>query len=92
MILAVDQQYSGKGLGGSLLVDAILNVARSTTGIWVIHVDAKDQQAESFYLKYGFTRFNHKTDSLYLPLTRNLLKDLASFNLSAPRNPALASQ
>ncbi|WP_255351367.1 N-acetyltransferase [Serratia sp. DD3] len=91
-MLAVDQQYSGKGLGGSLLVDAILNVARSTTGIWAIYVDAKDQQAESFYLKYGFTRFNHKTDSLYLPLTRTLLKDLDSFNLISTASSAPASR
>lgn len=79
--LAVDEQYTGKGLGGSLLVDAILNTARSTTDIWAIHVDAKDQQAKAFYLKYGFISFKYKTDSLYLPLTNTLLKDLESFSI-----------
>lgn len=79
--LAVGKQYSGEGLGGSLLVDAILNTARSTTGIWAIHVDVKDQQARDFYLNYGFISFKHKTDSLYLPLTNTLLKDLQSFSI-----------
>lgn len=79
--LAVDRQHTGKGLGGSLLVDAILNAARSTTGIWAMHVDAKDQQARAFYLKYGFISFKHRTDSLYLSLTNTLLKDLESFNI-----------
>lgn len=76
-----DQQHTGKGLGGSLLVDAILNATRSTTGIWAMHVDAKDQQARAFCLKYGFISFKHRTDSLYLPLTNTLLKDLESFSI-----------
>jgi len=80
--LAVDEKYSGKGLWGSLLVDAILNAARSTIGIWAIHVDAKDKHAKAFYLKYGFISFKHKTDSLYLPITNKLLKDLESFEIT----------
>lgn len=79
--LAVDVQYTGIGLGGSLLVDAILNAARSTTGIWAMIVDAKDEQAKAFYLKYGFISFKHNSDALYLPLTNTLLKDLASFDI-----------
>lgn len=33
--LAVDSQFIGKGIGGSFLADGILNVSRSTTGIWL---------------------------------------------------------
>ncbi|MCO4313550.1 GNAT family N-acetyltransferase [Pectobacterium versatile] len=80
--LAVDSQFAGKGIGGSLLVDALLSVSRSMTGIWALHVDAKDEAAKNFYLKYGFVAFQRKPNSLYRPITNTLLKELASFELA----------
>jgi GNAT superfamily N-acetyltransferase len=54
--LAVDKSFQGKGVGGSLLQDAIAracNLAREA-GLRAIVVDAMDDQAKQFYKKYSF--------------------------------------
>lgn len=54
--LAVDRQAQGHGLGATLLLDA-LHVAQEASklmGVWGVEVDALDEDARSFYLKYGF--------------------------------------
>jgi GNAT superfamily N-acetyltransferase len=53
--LAVAGRYQGKGLGGVLLADAILHVARAELGVFAMLVDAKDEAARSFHERYGFT-------------------------------------
>jgi predicted GNAT family N-acyltransferase len=54
--LAVDNSTKGQGLGKELLFHAIDRVEEvaEKIGIRAIVVDAKNQNAESFYLKYGF--------------------------------------
>ena len=47
--LAVARGHQGKGLGGVLLGDAILRVARAELGIFAMLVDAKDDAAQRFY-------------------------------------------
>jgi hypothetical protein len=53
--LAVDQKAQGMRLGELLLVDAIMRIASmaDTIGIQSIVVDAIDEEAKRFYLKYG---------------------------------------
>lgn len=55
--LAVDKNYKGRGLGASLLKDAILKglEASRIIGARAFIVDALDDAAESFYRKFGFT-------------------------------------
>jgi predicted GNAT family N-acyltransferase len=54
--LAVDNSTKGQGLGKNLLFHAIDRVEEvaEKIGIRAIVVDAKNQNAENFYLKYGF--------------------------------------
>ncbi len=54
--LAVDARAHGKRLGEKLLVDALRRVVDAATlvGCTGVIVDAKDEDAEGFYLKYDF--------------------------------------
>jgi ribosomal protein S18 acetylase RimI-like enzyme len=52
--LAVDQAYRGQKLGAALLWDATERAARSELMAFALIVDAKDDQAEAFYLHHGF--------------------------------------
>jgi GNAT superfamily N-acetyltransferase len=71
--LAVDQTERGKGLGGALLKDALLRIlqAADLVGCRAVLVHAKDEQAQSFYRKYGFESSPIDEFHLYL-----LLKDI----------------
>ena len=66
--LAVDQRHAGKGLGVALLKDAVLRarLAALQAASRGIFVQALDQEAASFYLKFGFTR--SPSEPLYLML------------------------
>jgi GNAT superfamily N-acetyltransferase len=68
--LAVDESVHGQGLASLLLIDALrrsLQVS-SQIGIRAIEVDAIDDQARSFYLKYGFVPLRDDSNHLFLPL------------------------
>ncbi|PSB01850.1 GNAT family N-acetyltransferase [Merismopedia glauca] len=68
--LAVDRSAQGKGLGGELLVDALLRSLRASQeiAIYAVRVDAIDERAKEFYLKYEFIPFEDRPLSLFLPL------------------------
>lgn len=66
--LAVDIHYRGRGLGGALLANALLRAARSEIAAYAMLVDAKDEQAESFYRHYGFIQLADTARTLFLPL------------------------
>ncbi|MYG53121.1 MAG: GNAT family N-acetyltransferase, partial [Rhodospirillaceae bacterium] len=53
--LAVDRAYRGQGLGEMLLLDAIRRVVRvsAAIGVYALVVDAKNDEAQSFYERYG---------------------------------------
>lgn len=65
--LAIAQRYQGKGLGGVLLGDAILRIARAELGVFAMLVDAKDDAAQRFYEHYGFTVLPGAERRLCLP-------------------------
>ena len=68
--LAVAQDMQGQGLGEHLLLHAI-NRAHQVlehVGVHALFVDAKDEAAAAFYLKYGFQRFPQDSLKLVLPL------------------------
>ena len=70
--LAVSQSEKGKGYGQLLLGHAV-NLAlslRSTLGVRVLIVDAKDAQVAAFYEGFGFRRTADSTLMLYLPIGR----------------------
>lgn len=68
--LAVDQKMQGKGLGKVLLMHALSRAVRisSKIGIFAVRVDAIDEEARNFYLKYGFFPLKDAEFSLILPI------------------------
>jgi len=68
--LAVDKGERGQGLGETLLVHALQSAQRAAkiVGIYAVVVDALDESAKSFYLKYGFNRLTDDPLHLYLPM------------------------
>ena len=68
--LAVDKGEQGKGLGEYLLMDALKRCQKlaDQAALRGIEVDAIDDEAERFYLQYGFKRLTDKPLHLYLSL------------------------
>ena len=69
--LAIDRRHQGKGYGTLLLADAVKRVvttARESGAVVGFFVDAKDDQARRFYLRFGFVPLRDAPLSLYLPL------------------------
>jgi GNAT superfamily N-acetyltransferase len=68
--LAVASEYQGRGLGRFLLLYALsvcLGISRDI-GSCAVLVDAKDLNGVEFYTKYGFTAFDDKPLSLFMPM------------------------
>jgi GNAT superfamily N-acetyltransferase len=72
--LAVDKQFQGQQLGELLLVDIFQRGSKISQEIGVVGflVDAINEKAKHFYLKYGFTPLIDSPLSLFLPM-RNIL-------------------
>ncbi|MGA2193962.1 MAG: GNAT family N-acetyltransferase [Bryobacteraceae bacterium] len=68
--LAVALAYQGHKLGGALLWDAIERASRSEVAVYALVVDAKDEQAENFYLHHGFVALCEASKALILPLPK----------------------
>ena len=68
--LAVDRSEQGQGLGSLLLVDALRRSAdiSEQIGIRAVEVDAMDDTARSFYLKFGFRPLLDDPRHLFLPM------------------------
>ena len=64
--LAVDLNYRGRGLGQTLMIDALRRAA--DTMAFALVVDAKDSAAAAFYGHFGFIPFGGKR--LAFPLER----------------------
>ncbi|HZP82904.1 MAG TPA: GNAT family N-acetyltransferase [Chthonomonadaceae bacterium] len=68
--LAVDKSQQGKGYGEYLLMDA-LRRARDVSNemaVYAVAVDALNEAARKFYLKYGFTELADDRMHLFLPM------------------------
>jgi predicted GNAT family N-acyltransferase len=68
--LAVSTLFRGRGLGETLLYDALRRCLTGSTQLASIAVvvDAKDEAAAAFYKKHGFLDLPAKTDRLFLPM------------------------
>jgi GNAT superfamily N-acetyltransferase len=68
--LAADLRHRGRGLGGTLLVNALTRAvdASREVGAMLVIVDAKDDRARAFYEHYGFQRFVDEPYGLFLPM------------------------
>lgn len=68
--LATDRRVQGQGLGKLLLLDALttaVSVAEKI-GVYTLAVDALNEEAFAFYLRYGFKSLLDDQLHLYLPL------------------------
>ena len=66
--LAVDRGFHRKGLGSALLADAALRVLKGDAKAFALIVDAKDENALTFYRLQGFRPFVSRPLSLFLPI------------------------
>lgn len=67
--LAVDNKFQKQGIGKLLLVDALKRSFEisKTIGSFAVVVDPIDQNAESFYVKYGFIKLPD-SGKMFLPM------------------------
>jgi ribosomal protein S18 acetylase RimI-like enzyme len=68
--LAVSLKYQGKGYGGLLLAEAIHRTVliAEQAGLIGLFVDAQNEQARTFYEKYGFILLPGHELQLFLPV------------------------
>jgi GNAT superfamily N-acetyltransferase len=68
--LAVDGSAQGRGLGSLLLIDALRRAEylSGQVGIRAVEVDAVDEAARNFYLKFGFAPLLDNPHHLFLPM------------------------
>jgi GNAT superfamily N-acetyltransferase len=68
--LAVDKSCAGKGLGNSLLLDALHRAlaASEIAGLRAVVVDAKDDAAKHFYEKRGFRSWPIGSNRMYVTI------------------------
>lgn len=67
---AVDQTYQGQKLGAALVWDALERASKSELMAYALVVDAKDDNAQSFYLHSGFIKFGSLPRQLLFPLNK----------------------
>lgn len=69
-VLLVDTAFHGKGIGAALLVNAMKRalLASNDVAMYALFVDAKNEQAKSFYQKYGFIELQEHPMKLFLPM------------------------
>ena len=68
MRLAVARNYHGEGVGGVLPGNAVLRATRVELGVSAMLVDGKDEPAQRFYERYGFTLLPGADRRLCLPI------------------------
>lgn len=68
--LAVDKYYQGQKIGQLLLIDALYRIYKLSEqiGTFAVIVDAKDNHAKNFYLRFGFIPYEDRPLSLFLPI------------------------
>lgn len=67
---AIERTWQGKGLGEYMLMDAMDRILRASQvlAINIVTVDAKDERAKSFYMRYGFIPFPKRPLQLFIPV------------------------
>lgn len=66
--LAVDIRFQGSGLGKALLADAAIKAIDAAPAAFALLVDAKNDQAVTFYKHHGFQQLESFPKILFLPL------------------------
>jgi GNAT superfamily N-acetyltransferase len=68
--LAVDKRFQGLGLGGDLLFHGLRTAVRVSEeiGVYAVDVFAVDENAKSFYRKFGFLQLRDDPFHLFIPV------------------------
>ena len=68
--LAIDRTAQGQGLGSLLLIDALrrAELVATQVGVRAVEVDAIDDAARRFYMKFGFTSLLDDCNHLFLSI------------------------
>jgi GNAT superfamily N-acetyltransferase len=66
--LAVDERFQRRGLGELMLMNAVHRTIQDAAAAFALLVDAKNDQASTFYRRYGFRPIVSKPRTLFLPL------------------------
>jgi ribosomal protein S18 acetylase RimI-like enzyme len=66
--IAVATRYTRQGLGAALILDAVMRATRAEPAVFALIVDAKDENATSFYVHLGFRPLISRPASLYWPV------------------------
>jgi len=66
--LAVNREFQGRGLGATLLMDAMRRSMKLPPAVYAVLVDAKNDRAVAFYQRYGFRPFASQPQTLFLPM------------------------
>ncbi len=69
--LAIDLSQQGQGLGTDLLIDALRRIQRiaDEVGFRAVTVDALDDRARQFYLRFGFESLLDSDLHLLMPMS-----------------------
>lgn len=69
--LAVDRNWQRQGIGEILMVEAMKRaiVIADNAGVIGLFVDAKDEKAKKYYLRYGFVSLQDNPLEMFLPLS-----------------------
>lgn len=77
--LAIDTRFQRMGLGGTLLINAVFRTLHSDIAAFAVVVDAKDDNAVSFYRHHGFLDLNIKERTMFVQ-TSKFAKAFSLFN------------
>jgi predicted GNAT family N-acyltransferase len=66
--VAVDLRFRGQQLGPRLIFDAMVQMIASKIASAMLVVEAKDEKAADFYLKFGFIRLRPGRLQFFMPL------------------------
>ncbi len=68
--MAVDESTEGQGLGSRLLIDAIqrILIISEEVAVKVVLVEAIDEEAKGYYLRFGFIELPGHNLKLFLPI------------------------
>ena len=66
--LAIDKSQQGKGIGKTLLMDALYKCASQEVPVVGVIVDAKNKEVSSFYLNFGFIQLPEQPLKLFMPM------------------------
>lgn len=66
--LAIDRSFQQRGLGATMLIDALERGSRADIAAYAAVVDAIDDAAVAFYRHHGFLPFGQNPRQLFLPL------------------------